>query len=295
MKKFSQIFMIAAVSAVMFVACDKEAEVADVELKSTTTYPKGEVTAHPGNFISSVDDNQVCYDIAELLYPDAEEDDLEALTKDMVGFKIDPPVDFPSVGITNDLIKVTLNGKKYLDWEAFKGTEVVAFIVKGGPNYNLYNYFESGLTYDKNLSSPLHSRKVPDISHYNFCYIPPVQDVNGCTPGYWRNHSDRWEILNPGDNFDVTFGVSLFGPTVTLGQVISNPQTYGAFYFHAVAALLNAYGGTPNADGTTTVNYKYTPERVIELVQEGEVNKNLLVTANEQGCPLSGTKADKVL
>jgi hypothetical protein len=255
-----------------------------------------EPTEYPGNFVSS-DDDQVCYDMAELGY-------IGAWDAEMRGFKIDPPVDY-----SDGNIAVTLTDKgKVLNWTTIAGTQVLAFIVKGGPNYNVYDYVGgTGVPafdwmtaeYDNGLVSPLQKGKTPAISHYNVCYYPPTGDGQGCTPGYWRNHADRWLGVAPTDIFDNVFSVELFGPTVTLGMVISAPQTYGTFGFHAVAALLNAYGGVPNADGTT-VEYAYTAAEVIQMVQDAVANDTLLQTkdlfaaANEAGCPLSGTKAVQV-
>jgi hypothetical protein len=79
-------------------------------------------------------------------------------------------------------------------------------------------------------------------------------------------------------------------------MAIDNPDTYGAFAFHAVAALLNSTGGVPNKDGTT-VDYPYSTEEVIQMVQEAVTNGTIVATqdlfeaANELGCPLSGTAA----
>jgi hypothetical protein len=137
---------------------------------------------------------------------------------------------------------------------------------------------------------------------------PPVSDkarltvivecppLHGCTPGYWRNHADRWYGASPSHLFDTVFGVTYL-PGVTLGMAINEPQKYGTFAFHAVAALLNSYGGVPNADGTK-VMYKYTTAEVIKMVQAAvgdkhamEDTKTLFEMANEAGCPLTGTRA----
>jgi hypothetical protein len=123
--------------------------------------------------------------------------------------------------------------------------------------------------------------------------------TQGCTPGYWRNHVDRWVGAAHTDDFDTTFGVDLFSPDITLGDALKFPQTYGVFAFHATAALLNSYGGVPNGDGTT-VDYPYTTAEVISMVQYAVANdtinatKDLFAAANELGCPLSGTRADPV-
>jgi hypothetical protein len=272
-------------------------------------------TAYPGNFVSS-DDDQVCYDMSALGY-------IGEVTTEMRGFKIDPPVDYDDGNISTTLT----NGGRNLNWTSIAGTQVLAFIIKGGPNYNVYGYIpepsETSIgtppfdwakaEYDNGLVSPqttLGKRMgTPQISHYNVCYYPPADgEFTGCTPGYWRNHADRWFGYSPDQLFDDVFGVNYL-PGVTLGMAINNPNTYGTFAFHAVAALLNSTGGVPNGDGTT-VDYPYKtsvtdPDAedypgVIQIVQKAvaggttEAAKNLLAAANELGCPLSGTKAVKV-
>jgi hypothetical protein len=245
-------------------------------------------TERPGNFVSS-DDDQVCYDMSALGY-------IGEVTSEMRGFKIDPPVAY-----NDGNIDVIISAdKRYLAWATESNATVLAFIIKGGPNYHVYDYVPPPEVSDSWLVSPKMSNgKIPQISHYNVCYTLTPGEFEGCTPGYWRNHADRWLGAAPSDNFDTTFGVPLFGPTVTLGMVINNPQTYGTFGFHAVAALLNSYGGVPNADGKT-VKYAYTTAEVIKMVQDAvanetiEATKNLFAAANEAGCPLSGTKAVKV-
>jgi hypothetical protein len=242
---------------------------------------------YPGNFVSDSDD-QVCYDMAALGY-------IGEVTGEMRGYKIDPPASY-----SDGYVSTTLSADgRYLDWEAEDGVNVLAFIIKGGPSYNLYDYVPYDYQDDQLLHAPVSVKGnkiiIPQISHYNLCY--EVQGgTDGCTPGYWRNHYDRWAGHASSDDFDATFGVDLFNPDATLGAVIASPQTYGTFAFHAVAALLNAAGGVPNADGTT-VNYPYTTAEVIQIVQDAvasgdtESAKDLLAAANEAGCPLSGTAA----
>jgi hypothetical protein len=251
-------------------------------------------TAYDGNFVSS-DDDQVCYDMAALGY-------IGAYDGEMRGFKIDPPVAY-----SDGNISTTINpGGRVLNWTSTAGTEVLAFVIKGGPKYNVYDYVNGAGTppfnwdvaeYDNGLISPAQKGKTPQISHYNVCYYPPpTGEFTGCTPGYWRNHADRWLGVAPADDFDTTFGIDLFAPDITLAMAINSPQTYGTFAFHAVAALLNSYGGVPNADGTV-VEYEYTTAEVIQMVQDAvadgtqEATKDLFAAANEAGCPLSGTKA----
>lgn len=252
----------------------------------------GFITTVPGNFVAE-DDDQICYNI----YGDLGLGELH-------GFKIDPPLP----GTYNN-ITVNLTGGKYLAWSAPSSIAVLATVVKGGPSYNLYDYLGASLAnpqlpipnQDAWLHSPLKNNKVPDISHFNFCYKDVNPGDQGCTPGYWRNHANRWLTLTPADSFDSTFGVSSgLGASYTLGQAIW-AQGGGIFALarHATAALLNAYGGVPNADGTT-VAYAYSAAQVIAMVKAAidsndpaqiESTKDLLAAANEAGCPLSGTSA----
>jgi hypothetical protein len=245
---------------------------------------------YPGNFVSS-DDDQVCYDMSALGY-------IGEVTGEMIGIKVDPPIGFSDAFITTT---ISADGK-YLDWTV-AGAKIIAFIIKGGSSYNLYNYVPFNYQDDQLLHSPVTVKGsktiTPQISHYNVCYEkdPPQYD-QGCTPGYWRNHADRWFGVAPTDDFDTIFGVDLFQPNVTLGWAIwATGGGNNALARHATAALLNAYGGVPNGDGTYVMNYPYTVDQVKAMVQAAVANgtiedtKNLFEAANELGCPLTGTKA----
>jgi hypothetical protein len=252
------------------------------------TYPKSYEDITPvmyaGNFVAS-DDDQVCYALSALGY-------IDEVTEEMRGFKIDPPTAY-----NDGNIDVILSGNgRYLAWASGENATALAFIIKGGPNYHVYDYVGLGIDADSWLASPQNGKNIPGISHYNVCYTVTGGD-EGCTPGYWRNHADRWVGVAPADDFDATFGVDLFNPNITLGTAIwLGGGGVNAFARHATAALLNANGGVPNADGTT-VNYPYTAAEVIQMVQDAvadgtiEATKDLFEAANELGCPLSGTKA----
>ncbi len=300
----SRIVPLTAIALALLAGCGGGADVPEsnlgVKSASAPTSSQGITpTAYAGNFVSS-DGEQVCYDLSALGY-------IGEVTSEMRGIKIDPAVSFSNASISTT---VDPTGRLLSWWTS--SAQVLAVIVKGGPNFNLYGYLGTSHTSDSGLASPQHRRNTPQISHYNICYTVPVtQGEQGCTPGYWRNHADRWAGVAPADNFDATFGVSLLGATVTLGQAINSSGSHSNLPFHAVAALLNAHGGVPNADGTK-VAYKYTPAEVVSKVRTAvetvddpstpqderamalEVAKNLLATENEKGCPLSGTKAVKV-
>jgi hypothetical protein len=252
-------------------------------------------TAIAGNF-AGYDDLQACYD----LYGEENSD------TDLVGFKIDPPV------ASNDgNVDVVLSPDgKYLSW-TLENAKMIAVVVKGGNAYNLYNYFLNApnLEADGLLQSPSELKKgktvIPQISHYNVCYDPgPAGDgVQGCTPGYWRNHADRWVGVLSTHDFDTTFGVDLFAPDITLGKAIWAPgggSGNNAFARHATAALLNAHAAVEPGSNNQQVNYPHTVAYVIAMVQAAvangtlEATKNMLAAANELGCPLSGTSAVRV-
>jgi hypothetical protein len=283
MKKLQTLFIVMALLAVSVTAAwAATASFGAPQPSYPTSFEEITPTAYPGNFVSS-DDDQVCYDMSALGY-------IGEVTSEMRGFKIDPPTAY-----NDGNIDVILSGdSRYLAWATEENATALAFIIKGGPNYHVYNYVGSGLDADSWLASPMNGKRIPQISHYNVCY--EVNDgTQGCTPGYWRNHYDRWSGYTADQLFDEVFGVEYL-PGVTLGMAINTPQTYGTFAFHAVGALLNSTGGVPNEDGTT-VDYPYTTAQVIQMVQDAvefdtfEATKDTLAAANELGCPLSGTAA----
>jgi hypothetical protein len=246
---------------------------------------------YPGNFVSS-DDDQVCYDMSALGY-------IDEVTGEMRGFKIDPPVNY-----SDGYVSTTISADgRYLDWESFMGAKVLAFIIKGGPSYNLYDYVPYNYTDDQGLHSPVtikgNKTNTPQISHYNVCYNVPPGEEQGCTIGYWRNHTDRWSGVATTDDFDTTFGVNLFDPDIDLGTAVNlGGGGVNNLARQATASLLNAYGGVPNADDTF-VNFPLSPEEVIEKVQAAVADGTIEETAeyfdglNNLGCPLSGTPATR--
>lgn len=246
-------------------------------------------TAHDGNDDAKGTPAQVC---AAMGYAAGSFND----PANIRGEKIDPPAAY-----SDGNMSFILDGTgTYIAWSATNAI-VKAVLVKGGTGYHIYNYEGTGLKADSWLASPLNNGgQIATVSHYAFCceYVPPVS-AEGCTPGYWRNHVDRWEDYATVDSFNTVFGA---GPNATLQQVVSAPQTYGAPAMHFVAALLNSTGGVPNGDGEM-VDYKYTTAEVLTMVQQAYAAgvgsttfKKIfgqLSAANEAGCPLSGTPANR--
>jgi hypothetical protein len=115
----------------------------------------------------------------------------------------------------------------------------------------------------------------------------PPTGGEGCTPGYWKNHTSAWPApYTPGMDFDTVFGVNVFTPNRTLlGALRLGGGGLNALARHATAALLNA--------ASSEVDYALTVAQVIALVQAAvapggdiEGTKNILAAFNEDGCPL---------
>jgi len=123
-------------------------------------------------------------------------------------------------------------------------------------------------------------------------FVPTPGGGEGCTPGYWKNHTglksqtDQWPPTGyaQGDSYDGTFGVtSSFGGTL-LEALNRGGGGEIALGRHAVAALLNS----THPD----VSYDLSAAGVIAAVQAAyaggdfEGVKNTLAWYNEQGCPI---------
>jgi hypothetical protein len=107
------------------------------------------------------------------------------------------------------------------------------------------------------------------------------QTCEGCTPGYWKNHTEyAWQYTGytVDDDFDTTFGVDLFEPDITLLEALKRRGGgVNRLARHGTAALLSA--------AHPGVGYLYSVDTVIELVQAGDTDS--LEAANEAGCPLN--------
>lgn len=128
--------------------------------------------------------------------------------------------------------------------------------------------------------------------------LPPITSTEGCTPGYWKNHVERWDGVGTDDftesviaslPFNAVFGVteseSMLSDT---GTLIEATELMGggieALNRHAAAGLASA----------DSVHYPYTVGQVIDLYQDAvfgsagiEATKDMLMVANELGCPLN--------
>jgi hypothetical protein len=107
---------------------------------------------------------------------------------------------------------------------------------------------------------------------------------DGCTPGFWKNHTNVWVGFSPNALFNTVFGVS-YNPTLTLqGALNLGGGGFQALARHAAAALLNA--AQPDVD------YGLSQSQIIAQVRQAfatnnpEPTKNLFDRLNNAGCSI---------
>jgi hypothetical protein len=106
----------------------------------------------------------------------------------------------------------------------------------------------------------------------------------GCTPGYWKNHTGSWQGYSPSANFDKVFGIKHYGSLTLLEAAGLGGGGFNALARHAAAALLNS--------SNPSISYGLSTAKIIELVQqavktnEPELIKDELAGLNESGCPI---------
>jgi hypothetical protein len=106
----------------------------------------------------------------------------------------------------------------------------------------------------------------------------------GCTPGFWKNHTNVWSGFSPTQKFNTVFGVNYNSSLTLLGALNQGGGGFAALGRHATAGLLNA--AHPDVD------YGLTTSQVIALVQNAfatnnpEPAKNQLDKLNNAGCSI---------
>lgn len=120
--------------------------------------------------------------------------------------------------------------------------------------------------------------------------------TQGCTLGYWKNHTSSWVTYSPTDTIGATFNLTTAqtpyasntlleglnfqgGPGVLGGERILLKQ--------AIAGLLNSSAGLDYGAGTTVIigltrNAILSGHRNLMIARAGQFN-----TRNSVGCPLS--------
>lgn len=79
----------------------------------------------------------------------------------------------------------------------------------------------------------------------------------GCTPGYWKNHTSNWPASNPAD--DDSGNVTVLAPGAELGQLFSYTNMLnggvGAYRQTTLQAALSLKGGT-GIDGAAQILFR---------------------------------------
>lgn len=188
----------------------------------------------------------------------------------------------------------------YVSW-SFNGNHCgLAVILKGGNAANVYVY-DASCQSDQGLASPLNmGGQVPELSNITFCWNECPDENQGCTPGYWKNHTDAWEGYSPSDKVGEVFDIPdclddcspLGGATLlealSFGGGKTDCDAARLLVHHAVAALLNA--------SHSGVNYPRTTADIISDVNSALAScdratmlalKDELDADNNLGCPLN--------
>ena len=134
----------------------------------------------------------------------------------------------------------------------------------------------------------------------------PACGGEGCSPGYWKNHTSRWHHnYPPHASFNAVFGVDAF-PNSTLLDVIRAQNKkgvpvnvpYGCESVDGCENMINALGRHASAalqNAATPISFDLNVPEVIASfqmaygsgnLQQMEVTKDSLDTLNNQFCPL---------
>lgn len=117
-----------------------------------------------------------------------------------------------------------------------------------------------------------------------------LADLQGCTPGFWRNHADAntWAStgLDPEMDYNDVFGVADF-PGVSLMEALKPPGKFKSFAAHSVAALLNARQPDTNYGMSWGAVITCTRDAIIDSQswEDLEPLKDTFKDYNEMGCP----------
>ena len=115
--------------------------------------------------------------------------------------------------------------------------------------------------------------------------VDPTHVGQACSPGYWKNTSAaQWALTgySPNAGFDQTFGITMFGPSLTLiGALNLGGGDLNALARHAVAALLSA--------SHPSVDYPLSKQAVLLLMQTGDptqLQQRFSTLSSTLSCPL---------
>ena len=127
----------------------------------------------------------------------------------------------------------------------------------------------------------------------------------GCTPGYWKNHYERWDgagsddftsVVHADDSFNGSFGVTPAQSGLADDVTLIEASAMGGGHVTA----LNRQAAAALASSDAGICYRYSTREVIDIYRDGvgaapgalgwEAAKDLLESANEAGCPLGNDR-----
>ena len=137
-----------------------------------------------------------------------------------------------------------------------------------------------------------------DSGGIDFCYTEVVITAQGCTPGYWKNHTDSWAPsgFTTGQTLESVFDVpdSLGMDNVTLHEALQGgggPGVAGAAKIllrAGTAALLNAaHPGVATVDSASSIISQVNAALASNSRDTMLALASDLDTANNAGCPLN--------
>jgi hypothetical protein len=146
----------------------------------------------------------------------------------------------------------------------------------------------AGLVASSYVKPNLQTIKIPRA--FASASAPPIEAIqNGCTPGFWKNHGDLWDVtgFQTTDSFNYTFAVRAFNPDRTLFQALkAGGGGANALGRQAVAALLNASALGAASFGLSVHQVKQLVQNAFAPGGDIEGTKNRFDSLNESACPL---------
>jgi hypothetical protein len=127
----------------------------------------------------------------------------------------------------------------------------------------------------------------------------------GCTPGYWKNHLNRWDgdgvddattVIHAADGFNATLGVTPAQSNLPDSATLFDALQIGGGQLTA----LNRHTAAALASSDAGICYRFSTDEVVSIYRDGvgaddgpetiDSAKDLLESANEAGCPLGNDR-----
>ena len=136
---------------------------------------------------------------------------------------------------------------------------------------------------------------------------PQPDDAEGCTPGYWKNHPERWDNVGT-DDFTISVKHQaafnqFFGVTSELSGMLDTDTLLDAVYLGGGGLnALNRHAAAAAASADAPIDYAFSLNEVIDMyrdavgMEDGPLGiydaKKRLSKQNEKDCPLGNEDPD---